>query len=518
MEISSDSSSKKQGVLARNTAINLIGRGLPLIFAVIAIPFVIKGLGTERFGVLTIVWMVIGYFGLFDMGIGRATTKFVADLEARGASKLSPIIITSILLLGGLGIAGGAVIWLTTPYLVYDILNIPDELLRETEYAFHVLSFSIPLVLGSIGARGALEAQQKFGIVNAIKVPAGIINYVGPLMVLPFSNQLQHVVIVLVAARVITFGMYLYFCLRDDFTLELSEYPVVQWAKEMLSFGAWVTVSNLISPIMVYMDRFILGAILTMSAVAYYTTPYEMISRLLIVSSSFMGVMFPAFSVYSKEDSQKMAGLHQKSIRYLLLILTPIVTFLIITAEPLLFYWIGSEFAQNSTVVLQLLAIGILVNSVATVPYTALQAAGRPDITAKLHLLELPVYLLMIWFFTYWMGVVGVALAWVLRVSIDGVLLLYFCNNLISFMDYPRRGLYIQAVLHSVAFGFLALIFFYIQDRLLLVGFGIVSALLIFYLIWTYTLKPEERSRLMNFYQEVKSEASTVITSWFKQD
>ena len=56
-----------------------------MLVAIIAIPFLIKGLGTARFGVLTLAWMVVGYFSLFDLGIGRALTKVVA--EKIGAEK-----------------------------------------------------------------------------------------------------------------------------------------------------------------------------------------------------------------------------------------------------------------------------------------------------------------------------------------------------------------------------------------------------------------------------------------------
>ena len=504
MDPSSKSTVEEEGILAKNTLINLAGRGLPLLFAVIAIPFVIDGLGTERFGVLTIVWIVIGYFGLFDMGLGRATTKFVADYEAQGAERLSPIIITSLLLLIGFGIAGGLLIVFATPILVQDVLNIPPELLTETTNAFYVLSFSIPLVLGSIGARGALEAQQRFGIVNLIKVPASIINYVGPLLVLPFSNKLQHVVIVLVVARSITFTMYLYYCLKDEVTLNIADYPVIKWAKEMLSFGAWITVSNLISPIMVYVDRFILGAMLTMSAVAYYTTPYEMVTRLLIISGSFMGVMFPAFSVYSLKNKDKLAGLHQKSIRYLLLALIPVVVFLVIGAEPLLYYWLGDEFARNSTIVLQLLAVGVLANSLAAVPYTVLQAIGRPDITAKLHMVELPIYLALIWFLTQSMGITGVALAWVLRVTIDGGLLLFFCNRLIHFGGAGGQALRVQAtVFTGIAVGLVSLLYLFENINIIL-GLAVLGALLSFYLIWTFTLHKSERLRLVGLYKQLK--------------
>lgn len=504
MDLSSKSTVEEEGILAQNSLINLIGRGVPLLFAVIAIPFVIDGLGTERFGVLTIVWIVIGYFGLFDMGLGRATTKFVADHEAKGAERLSPIIITSLLLLIGFGIVGGGLIIWVTPFLVRDVLNIPPELLTETINAFYVLSFSIPLVLGSIGARGALEAQQRFGIVNLIKVPASIINYVGPLLVLPFSNKLQYVVIVLVVARLITFSMYLYYCLKDDFTLDIAEYPILHWAKEMLSFGAWITVSNLISPIMVYVDRFILGALLTMSAVAYYTTPYEMVTRLLIVSGSFMGVMFPAFSVYSLKNKDKLAGLHQKSIRYLLLALIPVVVFLVIGAEPLLYYWLGEEFAQNSTVVLQLLAIGVLANSLAAVPYTVLQAIGRPDITAKLHMVELPIYLGLIWLLTHSMGIVGVALAWVLRVTIDGGLLLFFCNRLVHFMNKRYRSMRGPALIFGGITVVPIILLLLLESIHIMLGLALIAALLSFYLIWSFILHQGERLRLIELYHQFK--------------
>lgn len=504
MKPSSSSSTKGKGILAQNILVNVVGRGIPLLFAVIAIPFVIDGLGTERFGVLTIVWIVIGYFGLFDMGLGRATTKFVADEEARGGEQLSPIIYTSILLLISFGIVAGLLIVVTTPYLVTDILNIPGELTGETQKAFYILSASIPLVLGSVGARGVLEAQQRFTLVNAVKIPASTLNYVGPLLVLPFSNQLHYVVLLLVMGRGTTFIIYLYYSCRDQQFLKPSEYPFFRWTKKLLGFGAWLTISNFISPIMVYMDRFILGAILTMSAVAYYTTPYEMVSRLGIISGGFMGVMFPAFSVYSLKDEEKLIALHQKSIRYLLLALLPLVTFLIVTAEPLLYYWLGSEFAENSTTVLQILAAGVLINGIAMVPSTLIQAVGRPDIRAKLHMAELPMYLVTIWFFAQYMGVVGVALAWLLRVAIDGGFLLFFCNRLVPFLSQDKSTLYRQLILYAIIFGFLGILFYLIDGRFMLLVLGGLSALFSFYLVWSRTLKQDERQRIFELYRDLK--------------
>ena len=70
--------------LARNSALNLLGLCSPLLVAIVAIPILIRGLGTDRFGVLTLVWVVIGYSSLFDLGLSRALTKIVAEKLGAG--------------------------------------------------------------------------------------------------------------------------------------------------------------------------------------------------------------------------------------------------------------------------------------------------------------------------------------------------------------------------------------------------------------------------------------------------
>ena len=66
-------------LLARNTFWNLLGQGAPLAAAVIAFPPLIRGLGIDRYGVLSLVWTLIGYFSFLDLGLGRALTKLVAE-------------------------------------------------------------------------------------------------------------------------------------------------------------------------------------------------------------------------------------------------------------------------------------------------------------------------------------------------------------------------------------------------------------------------------------------------------
>src|SRR5215470_6216410 len=87
-------------LLAKNTLWNLIGSGAPMLVAVFCIPTLIRGLGKERFGVLTLAWALIGYASLFDLGLGRALTQLVArKLGEEKEQEIPSLVWTSLLLM-----------------------------------------------------------------------------------------------------------------------------------------------------------------------------------------------------------------------------------------------------------------------------------------------------------------------------------------------------------------------------------------------------------------------------------
>jgi O-antigen/teichoic acid export membrane protein len=412
-------------LLTKNALWNLLGQGLPLVVGVIAIPFLISGMGIQRFGVLTLVWMVIGYFSVFDLGLGRALTKLLADKLGEGREEEIPAITwTALAMMGVMGIAGALVAALSSPWLVHSALKVPTELQDETRRGFYVLALSIPIVISTAGFRGILEAHQRFGLINSVRIPMGLFNFLGPLLALTFSKSMALVVSVLVAGRVVTWGVHVWLCLRTvpslkRFSIDRSS------VRSLLSFGGWMTVSNIISPIMVFMDRFVIGATISMAAVAYYATPYEVITKLWIVPMALVGVLFPAVATGMASDREHTVSLFGRAIEYMIVLLFPITLIVVTLARDGLGIWLGEEFAKNSTSILQWLAVGVLINSVSAVPFAMLQGMGRPDLTAKLHIVEFPLYLGLLWYLLHSYGVFGAAIAWVVRVIVDTALLFY---------------------------------------------------------------------------------------------
>ena len=421
------------GRLARNVFWNLLGTGTPMLVAIIAIPVLIEGLGTARFGVLTLAWMVVGYFSLFDLGLGRAVTKLVAEkIGTRQVEEIPKLIWTAMSLMVVLGVLGAVVAAALSPWLVGGVLNIPTELQSETLTAFYLLSVSVPIVISATGLRGILEAHQRFGLINTVRIPLGMFTFLGPVAVLPFSNSLVAVVAVLVIARLVSVCAYVVLCFYVEPTLRHSVNVHRSMVRPLINFGGWMTVTNIVSPLMVYMDRFLIGAVVSMTAVAYYATPQEVVTKLSIIPGALMGVMFPAFSTALVQDRTRAARLFDRTLNYIFISLFPAVLIIVTLAKEGLTFWLGSEFAANSTLVLQLLAVGVLINSFARVPSGLVQAAGRPDLTAKLHLFELPFYLLVLWWLVGAHGIIGAAMAWVLRVAVDTIVLFVMTHRLLS--------------------------------------------------------------------------------------
>lgn len=419
--------------LARNVLWNLLGTGTPLLVALFAIPILIDCLGTARFGVLTLAWMVVGYFSLFDLGLGRALTKLVAEKLGKGLDVEIPTLIwTAMSLMVVLGILGTVVVAALSPLLVGTVLKIPPNLQPETLAAFYLLSASIPIVICSTGLRGILEAHQRFGLVNAVRIPVGILTFLGPLTVLPLSNNLVPLVAVLVVTRLVSWFAYAAFCLRVEPDLRQFVSIHRSMARQLLNFGGWMTLTNLVGPLMVYMDRFVIGAMVSMTAVAYYATPYEVVTKFWIIPGALMGVMFPAFAVALGKNQTHAARLFLRTVNYIFLSLFPIILIIVTFAHEGLSLWLGGEFADNSCRVLQLLAVGVFINSHAYVPFGLVQSAGRPDLTAKLHLIELPFYLLILWLMLNTYGIAGAAIAWVLRMAVDAAVLFVMANRVMS--------------------------------------------------------------------------------------
>jgi len=402
------------------TGWNLFGLCVPMLVAFFSIPLFIKGLGTERFGALMLVWMLVGYFSILDLGMGRAMTKMTAEyLGLDRRHQLPNVFWTALLMMTAFGVCGALLLAGGSGWLATSGLHIPPSLQEETRRSFLVVSLGLPFTVVVTGLIGMLETHQRFRLINLIRIPLGIATFAAPLAVLPFSNSLVWVVTVLIGVRVVELLIFLFCCLKLIPDLRTNIKWDTAMVRPLLSFGGWMTVSNVALPLMIHVDRFIVGAVMTLAAVAYYTNPAEIVVKMLILPRALVSALFPPMTMHLARHSPEADALFGKALKLLLLVLFPAVLALYTIAPEFLYLWLGADFAREGSGVLRLLTAGIFVYAMSYLAFSLLQSASRPDLSARWHLLELPLFIALAWWATSRWGLYGMAATWGLRGLMD---------------------------------------------------------------------------------------------------
>jgi len=411
--------------IKHSSLINLLGAVIPLLVTLLTLPFFLPLVGEFRYGALMLLWAVLGYMGVLDLGLGRAVSQRIAMLDAQQHPRSERDHATANVLWGGIvlsllmGLLGGAALAWLAPWVSSSVFNAPPELQLEQKDALAWMVLALPLATVSSVLTGALQGRHAFVALNISQVVGSVLALVFPLL-LALGGLLS--LSLLFAAMIVARGVQLLLLYRACRQLVSAAPPRLGLAQipSLLRFGGWVSVSSALNPVLELTDRFMIGHRLDMAAVTAYTVPYSLATRLSLVPGSLSSVLFPRFSSVSGFEAQVLM-LRAR------LVLTAIMTTLIVPGilfvPAFLSLWLGGDLGERMAPVAVILLIGIWMNALAFLPYSYLQAQGRPDLPAKLHLLEVLPYLAFLWWAIGVWGIQGAALAWTLRVSVDSVLL-----------------------------------------------------------------------------------------------
>ncbi len=416
--------------IAHNTILNLFGLGIPLLVAFFVMPLALHALGPVRFGLLGLAWAATEYLALFDLGMGRATVRFVAESFGKGEGGIGRTAATSVVTQTATGVLGAIVFALLTPFVVRHVFHVPASEEREAIAMFRVVALNLPFVLLLTTLRGVLEGVQRFDISNGVKIGTSAAAVVIPAVAARAGVGLAEIMLMVLVSRIVGCITLEYFIRKVISGFHWARPDDWEHTRRMLFFGGWVSVSSAVSPILVYFDRFSLAAIVGLAAVGYYTAPYEGVSRLLLIPISVIGTLFPALTTEEARGNRERASeLVVAANRHLTLAMAAPIAIIIALSPLILKVWLGADAAANSATALRILAFGVFMNALAHPSYVFLYALGRPDLPAKFHLAELCIHIPVTWLLVTRYGVAGAASAWALRVTIDYTLLNYFARR-----------------------------------------------------------------------------------------
>lgn len=448
---------QQRSSVSRNTLYNLMGQGALLVAGVATVPLLTRALGVERFALLSLVRVLVIYFSILDFGFTSAVTQRVAEAEGRGELNRIPVIFrTANVFLFWMGILGGLALALSAHFLVLHVLDVPVALHEESIQSLLIAAVAFPFVMLTSSVTGAMQGLQRFGQINLVLAPMNVAQFILPLVAVWVFQSLQAAVAAIFVVRTLAcMALYLMVKRQSVMAGSVPQYSRKEF-RSLFHFGKWMTVSNIVSPIIGYTDRVFLSMVRPIGHLAYYTVPADIANRLQVFPKSLLNALYPVLS--GMDSREKIQVMSLRALRVILVLLAPSFLTVILFAQDLLTLWMGAEFAVRSTLALQIVLPGLTASALGLVPQYVLQSRARTDIIGKIHVwltigyvpLGLPVII--------WWGVEGAALVWTLRSVAEAALMFWFAFPLrrwknrraLSEMLTPVSVLFVVQALVSV--------------------------------------------------------------------
>lgn len=402
-----------------NALSNLTGYAFLTLIALVCTPLFIRIIGEARYGVLALIWLLFGYFGIFDFGLSRATANRLAKTKDASPAERAKVFWTALLSNLALGVLGALIFFLVSKQLLSYYIKIPDALSSEIDRGLPFIALLIPLATVNGVFAATLEASEQFFKLNVLQVIGSAIFQVLPLAAVILLEP--RVDIAIIASAI---GRAAAVLLTASAALQIVGFshalrPDGHIAGQLFRYGGWVAVFSVMAPLIVTIDQFIIGATIGVQAVAYYSVAYSVAGRANIIPLSLSRALFPRLSRHTREQAQTMAT---NALALLASTTAGMYAAAIFLSRPALEIWIGKDFAANAAPVMEIMFVGIWLNGLAYVPFSMTQAQGRPDLVAKISLLEFLPYLATLLLLISSFGLRGAAVAAALRSGVDAAI------------------------------------------------------------------------------------------------
>lgn len=416
------------GLLIKNSILNFTGQLILFPIVIITLPYIVHNLGAARFGIFAILKILVDYFGVCELGLGGATTKYIA--QARGNNeieKISRIYRTSLFFVILLGVIGTLIFYFTIPVLAGLFLKVETNLVWEMKTISRIGSLLVFVMLTKSLFSGVLEAYQRFDLVNILRIPYLVAINLIPVAAIYLGYGLIGVTVGIVGIEMLTlFGYYLMSRnLIPKKNLELLDFHSFM---PILSFGLWLSVVKIVTWVMLNIQNILIGVLISAAAVTYYNVSYSLVNKMAMIGVSITPIVFSAMSLLYARSKERMPNLARHSLKYTAILYgLPVLIFIWFSKE-ILFFWMGEGF-QQSVGVLKILAIGAFSCGIGMILGACIQGIGKPKVITISALFQLPIDILATWFLTRHFGILGAALAWSSMRIFTVIMYYIFCKS-----------------------------------------------------------------------------------------
>lgn len=437
-------------LLAGNSILNL-GTGILIsLLSLIFVPPMLHTFGTELYGVLSVTWVVLANLSFLDFGFSRATAKYVAhELGLGKPHEAAMWTYTAVFTQTVMGSVGTLILWLASPLVVTHIhVSPPQQAL--VIMTLRIFAFSIPLEFATRSLIGVLQASQRFDWANGLSLCSNLFTFAVYSAGILLGANFLIVVYGLFALRLLNLlGAYWGACRVLPELISIPDLKALPQEYRthvvaMIKYGSWVAIASIAGPLILYFDQSMISVIIGVAILPFYTIPFNLLSRLGMISGSLTSTLFPAFStLHAMSEWKKIEAYFVRAHRYLISALIPMLFVLYVWAPEILRLWINADFSARGTAPFRILAVGYGIALLAPLSGALIEAFGRPDLLTKLYLVELPLNAALVLLLTKKFGIAGAALSYTVRCFVETVIIWWIVFRVVPFSagTFIKNGL-----------------------------------------------------------------------------
>ena len=428
------------GKIIRNTLFNLFGLSWSMLVSLALTPFILGYIGPERFGIWALSGVITGYFFMLDFGVGTSFIKYISEFRAKNNKEgIDQLINTGIFFY-----AAFSILLLTAGYLLLGplakLLNIPAELLPDATFVFFT-ALAIFSVINTLSALTSVQAGlQRMDIMNKVNIFVSVINAAGTVMVLYLGYGVRGLLMNNLAIALLTgvINSIIAFNLLPGLRIN-PKLIRAEMLKLFFSFGYKMQFSRLAQIVCFQTDKLIISRFVNINMVTFYQLGASVVHHTRQLPLLLISALIPAVSeLEAKSGKESLRHLFIRGSRYLILVSTPLLFFLVTNAALLMLGWMGSGAFGSSANVVRILAFGYYAATVTGVASAISAGVARTDLDMKfgifLAVLNVSLSILLVLKFGFFGAAAGTAFS---IIAASTYFMVIFCKMLgSSFVEY----------------------------------------------------------------------------------
>jgi len=420
---------KKNRAIAifQNTVSNYMRQTVQILVFLVLTPLIASKLGTERFGLWSLIQATVGLSGLLDFGFSTSVVKYVADARGRGdRDRLSSLIATFFWLYVGLG---GLLVLAALGFAPHfaPLLKIPAEHAGAARVVFVLIAFRFALAMPLGMFAGVMAGYQKQWLANTVK-SAGMILYgalAGWAILSRPSIETLAWISMLTNTAACVFGLFLCAVKLDGFSI--SPWRIrFRLLPEVTSFSLFFFIVQVSALIYTRVDLIIVQGYLSLAAVALYGIASRLTGQASLFCRQMTNALTPMIAeLKGAREESNIRAVFLKGSKLSVAMAVPLLAGLFYLSGDLLITWMGDEFAGATTATRVLIA-AVFVSVLHANAANVLSMTGRHKFVSACfiggQLLNL-----------------GLTLTLVLRMGLPGVALATLVSSLIVDVAFIQR-------------------------------------------------------------------------------